>query len=133
MYIETLILNCWQEKKQMKTKIFLSAALFIILLSTNFTRKKIPAKDTADYIGDTVTVVDTVSGVYLSKSGIYFLNMGDQFSNNALSAVIFKSDASKFHDIKNLKGEVVEVTGRVKYYHGKPEIEVEEREQVKVN
>ena len=116
----------------MKTKILLSAALFLLLISTNFAQKKIPAKDAADYIGDTVTVVDTVSGVNLSKSGIYFLNMGDQFANNAFTAVIFKRDVSKFHDIKSLEGKVIEVTGRIKFYHGKVEIVVEERGQVKV-
>ena len=116
----------------MKTKIFLYAALFILLISTSFAQQKISAKDAVYYIGDTVTVVDTVSGVYLSKSGIYFLNMGDQFSNNAFTAVIFNSDASKFHDLKSLEGNVIEVTGRVKFYHGKPEIVVEKREQLRV-
>jgi DNA/RNA endonuclease YhcR with UshA esterase domain len=111
-------------------KILLSTAIFLFIISTNFAQEKISAKDAADYIGDTVTVVDTVNEVYLSKSGIYFLNMGDQFSNNAFTAVIFKSDASKFHDIKSLEGKVIEVTGRVKFYRGKPEIVVEEREQV---
>ncbi len=116
----------------MKTKILLSAALFILLISTNFAQEKISAKDAVDYIGKTVTVVDTVSDVYVSKSGIYFLNMGDQFSNNAFTAVIYKSDISKFHDIESMEGKVVEVTGKVKFYHGKPEIVVEEREQIKL-
>lgn len=116
----------------MKSKIFLSAALFILFFSTNFAQEKISAKDAANYIGDTVTVVDTVSSVYLSKTGIYFLYMGDQLSNNAFATVIFKSDASKFHDLEGLKGKVVEVTGRVKYYKGRAEIVVEKGEQIKI-
>lgn len=47
----------------MKTKIFLSAALFILLISTNFAQEKISAKDAANYIDLTVIVVDTVSAV----------------------------------------------------------------------
>ena len=116
----------------MELKILFLLTLFILLISPNFAQEKIAAKDAVDYIGDTVTVVDTVSNVYLSKSGIYFLNMGDQFANNAFTAVIFKRDVSKFHDIKSLEGKVIEVTGRIKFYHGKVEIVVEERGQVKV-
>ena len=77
--------------KKMKTKIFLSAALFILLISTNFAQEKISAKDAANYIDSTVTVVDTVSGVYLSKTGTYFISMGGKYPDNAFTAVIFKS------------------------------------------
>ncbi len=116
----------------MKTKILLSAILFILLISINFAQKKITSKDAANYIDSTVTVVDTVSGVYLSKTGSYFINMGGEFPDNTFSAVIFKSDTSKFHDVKSWEGKVVEVTGEVKEYRGKPEIVVLERKQVKV-
>ena len=60
----------------MKTKLFLSAALFILLISTNLAQQKISAKDAANFIDSTVTVADTVSGVYLSKTGTYFISMG---------------------------------------------------------
>jgi hypothetical protein len=55
----------------MKPNILLSAAIFILLISTNFAQEKISAKDAANYIGKTVTVSDTVSGVYLSKTVTY--------------------------------------------------------------
>ena len=116
----------------MKTKIILSAALFILLISTNFAQEKISAKDAANYIDSTVTVVDTVSGVYLSKAGTYFISMGGEYPDNAFTAVIFKSDTSKFHDVKSWEGKVIGVTGKVKEYQGKPEIAVKESEQVRV-
>ncbi len=58
--------------------------------------------------------------------------MGGEYPDNAFTAVIFKSDSSKFHDVESWEGKVVEVTGKVKEYQGKPEIEVGEGEQVKV-
>ena len=88
-------------------KIFLSAALLILLISTNFAQEKISAKDAAKYIGDTVTVVDTISGVYLSKTGTYFISMGGNYPDNAFTAVIFKSDTSKFHDVESWVGRLL--------------------------
>ena len=70
----------------MNTKIFLSAAIFILLISTNFAQQKISVKDAANYIDSTVTVVDTVSGVYLSKTGTYFISMGGNYPDNAFTA-----------------------------------------------
>jgi len=69
----------------MKSKIFLSAALIILQISTNLPWKKYLPEMRANFIGDTVTFV-----------------------------VIFKSDTSKFHDVESLGGKVVEVTGKVK-------------------
>ena len=114
----------------MKIKLVLSAALFILLISTSPAQEKISARDAAKYVGDTVTVVDTVSGVYLSKSGTYFINMGGEYPDNAFSAIIFNSDTSKFHDVKSWEGKVVEVTGEVREYRGKPEIVVGESRQI---
>ena len=116
----------------MKTKILLLSALFILLISTNFAQEKISAKDAANYIDSTVTVVDTVSGVYLSKTGTYFISMGGNYPDNAFTAVIFKSDTSKFHDVESLEGKVVEVTGKVKEYQRKPEIVVKKADQIKI-
>ena len=56
--------------------------------------------------------------------------MGGEYPDNAFTAVIFKSDTSKFHNVKSWEGKVVEVTGKVKEYRGKPEIIVEEGKKV---
>jgi DNA/RNA endonuclease YhcR with UshA esterase domain len=116
----------------MKTKILLSAIIFILIFTIDFAQEKISAKDAANYIDKSVTVIDTVTGVYLSKSGTYFINMGGDYPDNAFTAVIFKSDTSKFHNVESLEGKVVEVTGKVKEYREKPEIVVEKVKQVRV-
>ena len=117
----------------MKNKILFFFVLFFLLVSIDHAQENISTKDASNYIGKTVAVVDTVSGVYLSKTGTYFINMGGEYPDNAFTAVIFKSDTSKFHDVESLVGKVVEVTGKVKEYQGKPEIVVENGEQLKVN
>ena len=116
----------------MKIKILLLAPIFILIIATDFAQEKISAKDAANYIGKSVTVIDTVSSVYLSKTGTYFINMGGEYPDNDFTAVIFKSNSSKFHDVKSLEGKVIEVSGKIKEYQGKPEIVVVKKTQVKI-
>lgn len=116
----------------MKTKILLLAAIFILIIATDFAQEKISAKDAADYIGKSVTIIDTVSGVYLSNTGTYFINMGGEYPDNVFTAVIFKRDTSKFHNVESLEGKVIEVTGKVKEYRGKPEIVVNKKKQIRI-
>ena len=59
--------------------------------------------------------------------------MAGDYPDNAFTAVIFSSDASKFSDIEGYEKKVIEVTGKVKEYQGKVEIIVKEKKQIKIN
>ena len=116
----------------MKARILFLAVFFMLILAAGYAQEKVSAKEAGNYIGKTVTVVDTVNQVYKSKKGDYFLDMGGDYPDNAFTAVIFSDDASKFSDIEGYERKVIEVTGKVKEYQGKTEIIVKDVEQVRV-
>ena len=127
--------NCIKKREKgvkMKIRILLFASILILITTTNFAQEKISANDAANYIGKSVTVVDTVSSVYLSKTGTYFINMGGQYPDNDFTAVIFKRNTLKFSNVESLEGKVIEVSGKVKEYRGRPEIVVNNKKQIKV-
>ena len=57
--------------------------------------------------------------------------MGGRYPDNPFAAVIFPEDAGKFPDVGSLSGRVVEVTGSVRLYKGKPEIILRTADQLK--
>ena len=117
----------------MKARILFLAVFFMLVMAAGYAQEKISAKDAGNYIGKTVTVVDTVNQVYKSKKGDYFLDIGGDYPDNDFTGVIFSSDASKFSDIDSYERKVVEITGKVKEYQGKVEIIVKEKKQIKIN
>jgi DNA/RNA endonuclease YhcR with UshA esterase domain len=88
--------------------------------------------EVTSHVGEYATVRGEVSSVFESKKGNYFLNMGGQYPHQLFSAVIFSSSSSRFTDIEGLEGKTVEVTGKIKYYQGKPEIILNSASQIKV-
>src|ERR1700689_47899 len=71
---------------------------------------------------ETVTVEGTVSAVHTdSRSGVTFIDMGGRFPDQAFTGVIFKDDAGKFPNVESLTGKVVDMTGPVHDFKGKPE------------
>ena len=57
--------------------------------------------------------------------------MGGRFPDQAFTGVIFKDDASKFPNVESLTGKVVDITGRVHDYKGKPETILNDPAQIK--
>jgi DNA/RNA endonuclease YhcR with UshA esterase domain len=83
------------------------------------------------HVGQTVTVEGVVSDVHTARSGVTFLDMGGRYPHNSFTAVIFKSAAGKFSHVASLDGKTVDVTGRVRLYHGNPEIILNDPSQLK--
>jgi len=91
------------------------------------------ACDAKNYIGQEIVVQGTVADVYESESQTIFLNFGKFFPDNCFSAVIFKTNASKFTDPDNsYAGKTVRVSGTVQEYQGKPEIILNDPAQIEV-
>jgi RecJ-like exonuclease len=87
--------------------------------------------DAKSHIGQTVTIEGPVGNVSTARSGMTFIDIGGRYPDNAFAAVIFADDSTKFPDIKALDGKVVDVTGAVSLYRGKPEIIVKSADQVR--
>jgi micrococcal nuclease len=92
----------------------------------------VPDAAAAQHVGEHVTVEGTVVAVYTSRSGNTFLNFGAPYPRQTFSAVVFRPRASAFDNLHRLEGRRVRVTGRLKLYHGKPEIILEEPSQLEV-
>ena len=79
-----------------------------------------------------MTVEGTVSAVHTdSRSGITFIDMGGRFPDQAFTGVIFKNDAGKFPNVESLIGKVVDMTGPVHDFKGKPETVLNDPAQIK--
>lgn len=83
-----------------------------------------------DYVGKTVTVKGFVADVYQSEK-VAYLNFVEKYPRNPFTAVIFASQFEDFPDIVKFKGRDVEVTGRVSFFKGKPQIIINKPSQIK--
>ena len=92
----------------------------------------IAAADAPKHVGETVTVEGTVSAVHTdSRSGVTFIDMGGRYPDQAFTGVILKVDASKFPNVESLTGKVVDMTGPVHDFKGKPETVLNDPAQIK--
>ncbi len=87
--------------------------------------------DAKAHVGQTVTIEGPVGNVSTARSGMTFIDIGGRYPDNAFAAVIFSDDSGKFPNVKALAGKVVDVTGAVSLYRGKPEIVLKSADQMK--
>ncbi|MGO8838568.1 MAG: hypothetical protein ACLQAH_18275 [Limisphaerales bacterium] len=63
---------------------------------------------------------------------IVFLNLDRPHPDAPFSAVIHSDKTNQFGDLKSLQGKPVEIDGKIKKYHDKPEIVLESSSQLTV-
>jgi DNA/RNA endonuclease YhcR with UshA esterase domain len=107
-------------------------AFAIALTATPALAQTIPPADAKMHVGQTVTVEGTVSDVHTAASGTTFIDMGGRYPDSVFTVVIFTDDASKFPDVDSLGGKIVDITGPVRLYKGRPEIILKSADQIKV-
>ena len=91
----------------------------------------IAVETASSHLGETVTVKGAVADVHTARSGVTFIDIDGRYPHNAFTAVIFSEDAGKFADVRALSGKVVEITGLIRLYKGKPEIILRSASQLK--
>ena len=90
----------------------------------------VPPEEAAGQVGKNVTVKGKVDGQKSSKAGNTYLNFGGKFPNHVFSCLL---RAKNFTDpIPMFEGKVVEVTGMVTLYEGKPQIELTSLSAIRV-
>ncbi|MXV53135.1 hypothetical protein GS399_19385 [Pedobacter sp. HMF7647] len=110
--------------------------LFIYILAfvcnASFSQVKIAVKEASKHIGDSVTIIDKVSGVQVLNNGIMLLNLGGVFPNHLLTVMIRPADIQKFafKPAGKLKGKPVVVSGKLIDYKDKPGIIVTDPAQL---
>jgi len=94
----------------------------------------IPACYARNYIGQEKIVEGKIADSYKSKSNTVFLNFEVPYPNNCFTAIIFSSSLNSFPQNPQdyYKGKVVRVKGTIKDYKGKPEIILENNEQIEI-
>lgn len=97
-----------------------------------FSQIKITPAEAKNYIGKKETITGKIDQIHLTNTGTYFLNMGGKYPDNPFTAIIFKSDTSKFGNVQSYEGKEVEVSGMVKEYNDETEIILESKEQIKL-
>lgn len=87
----------------------------------------------ARHIGEMATVEGKVSQVhYDARSGVTFINMGGRYPHHLFTGVIFRDYASQFQGVRQLEGQLVRISGRIKLYKGRPEIILRSSSQISV-
>ncbi len=110
--------------------------LFVVLGCAGLLAEEVVApvvvtpEEAAGQVGKTATVKGKVDGQKSSKVGNTYLNFGGKFPNHVFSCLL---RAKNFTDpIPAYEGKVVEVTGKVTMYEGKPQIELTALSQIRV-
>jgi DNA/RNA endonuclease YhcR with UshA esterase domain len=85
----------------------------------------ISPKETASHVGKSVIVQGVVDEVHTSDRGNVFLNMGGHYPDQAFTGFIRARDAGALSNVRSYQGKTVNVSGTIKLYKGKPEIELQ--------
>src|SRR3989344_2551367 len=84
-----------------------------------------------NYLNKDKTLQGTIKDVYVSKTGTVFLNFEEKFPNSCFTAVIFKKTAEKLKlNYQNYINKKIFITGKIKEYNGKPEIIINDKNQI---
>ena len=96
----------------------------------------VPLDSAKYYVGKTITVCDKVQGTYVTKgeSKTTIINFGAPYPNTTFTAVIFAKSMAFFDYIpaEFLMDKDVCITGKVSIYNDKPQIIVENNEQISI-
>jgi len=88
------------------------------------------AREAAQHVGETATIMDKVDGVHQSGKGNIFLNMGGTYPNPAFTAFIHARSAAQFPQPQQYEARTVAVSGKITLHEGKPEIIVTSPAQI---
>jgi len=85
-----------------------------------------------NYAGQHVKVCGQVGSTFMRKKGNVFLNFGNANPNQIFSGVIYSKNTKKFdgNPTNLFKGKHVCVSGIIKLYKNKPEVEVADSGQL---
>ncbi|HXR03995.1 MAG TPA: hypothetical protein VN836_04730 [Verrucomicrobiae bacterium] len=92
---------------------------------------KIGAADADKYYDQVMIVTGKVAQVTIRPT-VTFLNFDKPFPNSPFSVVIFHGHSSFYGDANALRGRSVEIRGKIKNYHDKPEIALDNTNQLTV-
>ena len=93
---------------------------------------KIQASEAAAHIGETVTVVGKLVDVHRTSGKAILWDIDAKYPDNPMTVYVNKRDTDTIPDVTPLIGKTLAITGLLKTYQGKPEINVTDVKQVAV-
>jgi DNA/RNA endonuclease YhcR with UshA esterase domain len=87
--------------------------------------------EATDYMGKYVTVKGTVVDIYKSDK-VAYLNFVEKYPNNPFTGVIFANKFEEFGNVNKYEGKLVEISGRVSTFRGKPQMILDKLSQIKI-
>jgi len=91
----------------------------------------IRSSSAGDHIGQKATVIGYVADVHITKK-VAYLNFDNKYPKHTFTGVIFARSFSVFDDIEQYERKTVQLTGEISEYKGKPQIILENKNQIKV-
>src|ERR1700753_1117217 len=91
---------------------------------------KIQASEAAQHVGETVTVIGTLTNVHMTNTKNVLWDVGGSYPDNPLTVFVSKRYGGVVPDVTPFVGKTIAGTGPLKDYHDKPEIEVTDPKQV---
>jgi DNA/RNA endonuclease YhcR with UshA esterase domain len=104
---------------------------FLVLSLPAFAASVAPA-DAKNHMGESITVEGVVAGIHAAPNGMIRLDLGGHYPNNRFEALIFPAHAAAFDRIDNYIGSLVQISGTIELYRGKPEITLTNAGQIQV-
>ena len=87
--------------------------------------------EAAKWIGKQAVVTGVVAQV-TARPSLVFLNFDKAYPSNLFTAIIRNNNTNEFQNLTALRGKAVAVTGQIRDYNGKPEMELTGKSQLKV-
>ena len=95
------------------------------------TSLKIGTSAATNYYNQEMTVTGRVAQVTI-RPAVTFMNLDKPYPNSPFSVVVFHGHSSFYGDANALKGKNIEIRGKIQNYRDKPEIVLDETNQLKV-
>jgi DNA/RNA endonuclease YhcR with UshA esterase domain len=92
---------------------------------------KIGALEATNYYDKEMIVTGKVVQVTIRPT-ITYLNLDEKYPDSPFAVVIFHSHSSFYGNANALKGKSIEVNGKIKNYHDKPEMSLDSTNQLTV-
>jgi hypothetical protein len=89
----------------------------------------IPASQAQAYIGQNKNVCGHIASLKETWAGL-FINLDKPYPNNVMSAIIWRKQLAKIGVLHLAENQQVCVSGLINLYNGKPQIEINRREQI---
>ena len=92
---------------------------------------RIPATQAKQHVNSEATVFGNIVEVYKTDR-LFRLNLDQPFPNQPFTVVIFANKTNLFPEIDKLKGQAVEISGKITEYRDQPQIVMMATNQLKL-